>query len=357
MGEVNLANRPGRLLNVEELSEFEKETESRLIVLAGSITSRRCEFGDVAIRLDPFRDPTILRHPPDCSEFTNSPFRERIATKCVIRLIRTLREGDEPVLQPFVDIHCHLAPGIDDGAKSWDETLEMAQMASRDGIGTIVCTPHQMGNFSHNQGDEIRALVRQVQSTLDSAGISLTVLPGADVRIESDMIAKLKSGEVLTLADGGLYVLLELPHELYFPLEDVLDQLHQNGMLGILSHPERNQGILKRPDVIRPLVERGCYMQVTAGSLLGTFGPRCRDFAEWMLRDGLTHFLSTDAHSPKSRRPLMERAHARAGEILSVEAADLLCRQNPRTVVDGKRDIASVHIKKRRSWFPWKRAA
>ena len=262
--------------------------------------------------------------------------------------------------QPFVDIHCHLAPGIDDGSKSWEESLEMAQMAEKDGIGTIVCTPHQLGNYGHNTGQEIRSLVKQLQSTLNSAGINLKVLPGADVRIEPEMIAKIKTGEVLTLGDGGVFVLLELPHELYFPLEDVLDQLEQHHMVGILSHPERNQGILKRPDVIAPLVERGCYMQVTAGSLLGTFGQRCRDFSEWMLKEGHTHFLSTDAHSPKSRRPLMKCAHERAAELLGAEAADLLCCSNPARVVDGNRDIAMVRVPKRRtfaSWFPWRKAA
>jgi protein-tyrosine phosphatase len=264
------------------------------------------------------------------------------------------------VSQPFVDIHCHLAPGIDDGSKSWEESLEMAQMAEHDGIGTIVCTPHQLGNYSHNTGREIRALVAQLQTTLKSSGLDLQVLPGADVRIEPEMIAKLNSGEVLTLADGGVFVLLELPHELYFPLEDVIDQLHQNKMIGILSHPERNQGILKRPEVIAPLVERGCYMQVTAGSLLGTFGPRCRDFSEWMLKEGLTHFLSTDAHSPKSRRPLMKRSHERAAELLGLDAADVLCRANPQRVILGKRDIETVHLRKKRTfvdWLPWRKAA
>lgn len=259
---------------------------------------------------------------------------------------------------PFVDIHCHLAPGIDDGSKSWDESLEMARMAVNDGIGTIVCTPHQLGNFSHNRGTDIRALVAQLQTTLEQAGVPLQVLPGADVRIEPEMIAKIQADEVLTLGDGRLFVLLELPHELYFPLEEVVDQLHRNEMVGILSHPERNQGILKRPEVIAPLVERGCYMQVTAGSLLGTFGPRCRDFSEWMLREGLTHFLSTDAHSPKSRRPLMARAHERAAELLGMESADILCRTNPRRVVDGDRQIETVQPRRRsRSWFPWKKAA
>jgi protein-tyrosine phosphatase len=259
---------------------------------------------------------------------------------------------------PFFDIHCHLAPGIDDGSKSWDESLSMAQIAERDGIGTIICTPHQLGTYRHNSGTEIRDLVAELQTALQSAGLELKVLPGADVRIEPDMMSLIRTGEVLTLADGGIFVLLELPHELFFPLDEVLDRLSEQGLIGILSHPERNQGILKRPEVISPLVERGCFMQVTAGSLLGTFGPRCRDFSTWMLEKGLTHFLSTDAHGPKSRRPLMQRAHERAAEILDHDAADLLCCHNPQKVTLGKRDIGIViPITRSARWLPWRRAA
>ncbi|HIF31266.1 MAG: CpsB/CapC family capsule biosynthesis tyrosine phosphatase [Pirellulaceae bacterium] len=261
-------------------------------------------------------------------------------------------------MPPFFDIHCHLAPGIDDGSKSWDDSLAMARMAERDGIGTVVCTPHQLGTYRHNRGTEIRALVAELQTTLQSAGLGLKVLPGADVRIEPDMISLIKSGEVLTLADGGIFVLLELPHELFFSLDEVIDRLSEQGMIGVLSHPERNQGILKRPEVIAPLVERGCYMQITCGSLLGTFGPRCRDFSKWMLEQGLASFLSTDAHGPKSRRPLMKRAHECAAEILDHDAADLLCCHNPQKVVQGKRDIDIVMPRRRSgSWLPWRRAA
>src|SRR5262245_44530196 len=110
--------------------------------------------------------------------------------------------------RPFVDIHCHLAPSIDDGAKSWDDTLAMARIAVSEGIGTIVCTPHQCGNFRHNSGEMIRKLIAEVQTRLNDNGISLQVLPGADVRIEPGLVAMLRGGEVLTLADRRRHVLL-----------------------------------------------------------------------------------------------------------------------------------------------------
>jgi protein-tyrosine phosphatase len=149
------------------------------------------------------------------------------------------------------------------------------------------------------------------------------------------MVEKLRSGEVLTLADRRKHVLLELPHELYFPLDDLLADLHRAGITGILSHPERNQGLLKQPRLIEPLVDQGCLMQITCGSLTGTFGPSSQKMAEWMLNQGFAHFLATDAHSPNARRPLMRLAFQRAASIVGEDMALDLCCRNPAAVVDG----------------------
>lgn len=263
-------------------------------------------------------------------------------------------------LEPFVDIHCHLVPDIDDGAKTWEESLAMARMAVADGIDTIVVTPHQLGAYGHNTGDVIRARTRQLQQFLYDQGVALRVLPGGDVRIETEMIAKLRTGEVMTLADRRKHVLLELPHELYFPLEPVLDDLASLGMVGILSHPERNQGILKQREVLAPLVDRGCLMQITAGSLMGTFGPHCQQLAEWMLEQGLTHFVATDAHSPKSRRPLMHRAFERVAELVDWESALDFCCRNPADVAAGHDVPGGRQAVKKKSrwggWMGWRRA-
>ena len=245
-----------------------------------------------------------------------------------------------PPFEPLVDIHCHLLPRMDDGATSWEQSLAMARMAVADGIGTIVVTPHQLGAFAHNAGELIRTRTQELQQYLDSHRVPLQVLPGADVRIEPGLAELLHGGQVLTLGDHRKHVLLELPHELYFPLEEVLSSLHRFRMVGILSHPERNQGLLKQPQLIRPLVAAGCLMQVTCGSLMGTFGPAPRQLAEWLLREGLVHFLATDAHSDTARRPLMRRAFDRAGEIAGQDVAVDLCCRNPTAVAEG-REVAA----------------
>jgi protein-tyrosine phosphatase len=259
----------------------------------------------------------------------------------------------------FTDIHCHLLPSIDDGAKNWDDSLAMARLASDDGIVTVIATPHQLGNFESNHGDDIWRRVIELQQRLDAAEIPLKVLPGADVRIESGMFDKLLNGDVLTLGDHRQHVLLELPHELYLPFEPILRELKSHGIVGILSHPERNEGILRRPEIVASLVDGGCLMQITAGSICGAFGPECQHLSEWLLAEGLVHFVATDGHGPRSRRPLIRKAFERVAELTSEALAIELCSENPAAVAAGKavRLGRRAATRRKRKWFTSKSVA
>jgi protein-tyrosine phosphatase len=260
---------------------------------------------------------------------------------------------------PFVDIHCHLLPGIDDGAQSWDESLAMAKLAEEDGTQVIITTPHQLGNYCANTADEIRRRTVELQRFLTRQGHRLLVLPGADVRVEDDLISRVQRGEIMTLADRGCHILLELPHELYFDLVPVVRQLERLDIQSILSHPERNTGLLGKPGIVSELVNRGCLMQVTAGSLTGAFGPASAKMAEWMLTQGLTHFLASDGHGVKSRRPKLGSAYQRAATLIGEDLAREICCANPadvslgRLVPPGPRKVRGVAS---RSWFSRLRA-
>jgi len=255
--------------------------------------------------------------------------------------------------EPFVDIHCHLLPGLDDGAATLDDALAMARMAADDGIRTIVATPHQLGNHSHNMGATIRAAATQFQQQLAQSKVPLQVLPGADVRIEPDLVRKIRLGEVVTLADRRRHVLLELPHDVFVPLDRLLAELKAAHLVGILSHPERNRGILNRPDVLHPLLECGCLLQITAGSLLGAFGSQVMHFAESMIEQGLVHFVSTDAHGIHGRPPLLNEAFHRITELANQATAIALCSRNPAAVAKGETIPLKCPPPKKPFWASW----
>ena len=241
-----------------------------------------------------------------------------------------------PETHKLIDIHCHIIPDIDDGARDWNESLAMARLAVEDGIGTIIATPHQLGAHSKNTSKMIRTRVDQARQIFSQQHLPLEILPGGDIRIEPDLVGKICNGEALPLTGESRYVLLELPHEIFLPIDQILMSLKRLGLTGILSHPERNQGILGNPDIVDQLVSSGCLMQLTAGSLLGRFGQAVQGLSENLITEGLVHFLATDSHGSKSRRPLLRRAFDRVTELTSIEIATTLCRSNPAAIVADK---------------------
>lgn len=263
-------------------------------------------------------------------------------------------------LSPFCDIHCHLLPGLDDGARDERQALAMAELAVADGIGTIVATPHQLGAFPRLDGRTIREAAAALQQLLDQRGIPLRILPGGELHVEPELIARLREGHLLSLADQGRHVLLELPAEVCLPLGRVLGQLDKLGCTGILAHPERNQALLAQPRILEEWLAAGCLVQVTAGSLLGTFGPHVQAFAERLVQRGQVHFVASDAHGPNRRRPLLRRAFERIVHLADESTAVDLCCRNPANVVAGRPvEPRQAPAKARRTvgWLSWRKAS
>lgn len=235
----------------------------------------------------------------------------------------------------FTDIHCHICPNIDDGSESTSQSVSMADAALRDGTKSLIATPHQLGANSQVTVTAIRDSVMHLQRILLKEKIDVTILPGADIRIDPELPKLLKQGKVLTLADQGKHVLVELPHETYFPLDSLLKALRKQGLVGILSHPERNRGIIKNPDVMWDVVEAGGLLQITAASLTGAFGSSCQEIAELAVDEGLIHFIASDAHDTKHRPFGMRDAYDTICDMAGEELADLVCCENPARVFEG----------------------
>ena len=211
----------------------------------------------------------------------------------------------------------------------------MARTALQDGTTSLIATPHQLGTNSGVTVDAIKEGVALLKKKIDSEKLDITVLPGADLRIDPELPRLLRQGKVLTLADRGKHVLLELPHETYFSLEPLLKALRKQGLVGILSHPERNRGIMRDPDVMWDVIEAGGLLQITAASLTGAFGSSCQEIAELAVDEGLIHFIASDAHDTKHRPFGMRKAYDTICDMAGEKLADLVCCENPARVFEG----------------------
>lgn len=228
-----------------------------------------------------------------------------------------------------------MVPGIDDGSANLAESITMARMALEDGTTSLIATPHQLGKNRHVSAEVIRNGVESLQTAIDADEIPVVVRPGADIRIDPELPKLLKQGKVLTLAERGKHVLLELPHDTYYPIDQLLKSLRRQGLVGILSHPERNRGIIRNPNVMWDVIEAGGLLQITAASLTGAFGSSCQEIAELAVDEGLIHFIASDAHDTKHRPFGMRDAYDTICDMASEKLADLVCCENPARVFEG----------------------
>jgi len=236
----------------------------------------------------------------------------------------------------LIDLHCHLLPGIDDGARDHAEALEMARIASAEGITTIACTPHILPGVYENAGPTIRAAADALQCALQQASIPITLVVGADVHIAPNVLAQLRSGQALSLNDTR-YVLIEPPHHVLPPrIEDTFFNLATGGYTPILTHPERMTWIEAHYHIVQRLANAGVLMQLTAAALIGQFGRRARYWSERMLDEGLFHIMATDAHDTVRRPPLLKAAFDVACRRVGEVEANQLVLHRPQTILENR---------------------
>lgn len=231
------------------------------------------------------------------------------------------------------DLHCHLLPGIDDGAVDLEMALEMARIAAADGIRTVACTPHIYPGMYDNGAPGIRAAIAALQRELDGQGIALRLVEGADVHLVPDVLAGVRAGRIPTLA-GSRYLLLEPPHHVAPPrFEDSVFDLMAAGLVPVITHPERLAWVESEFDVFERLARRGAWMQVTPGALTGRFGRRVKYWGERFVGEGLCMVLATDAHHPQRRPPLLAEAREAAAALVGGEEAGRMVDTRPAGVV------------------------
>lgn len=233
----------------------------------------------------------------------------------------------------MIDIHSHPLPGVDDGAKSFEIALEMCRMSAADGVTHLVATPHSNYTYTFDPGLN-RHLVDELQ---EKVGEKPKLLLGCDFHLSYDNIQNCAQNSKDFTINQTSYLLVELPDQ-FIPdqISRVYYDIQVAGLKPIITHPERNALLQRKPELLNNWFSMGCLVQVTAQSYTGGFGSATRKFAERLLDAGLVHFFASDAHDVVRRPPVLSECYKKLAKAKGDEVANLLMRKNPEAVINGQ---------------------
>jgi len=234
----------------------------------------------------------------------------------------------------MIDLHCHILPGIDDGAQTVEDSLDMAKQAVSEGIHTIMATPHHKNGKYINEKNDILCQVSSLNKNFLKENIPLTLLPGQETRIYGELLEDYRNGKIMPL-NHNKYIFVEFPSS-QVPrfTERLLYDIHSEGLTPIIVHPERNSRLMQDPDILYNLVNKGAITQVTASSLTGRFGKKIKKFSFDLINANLTHIIASDAHNISGRSFHMQEA----SDLISSEyGLDMLYmfQENAEAIVNG----------------------
>jgi len=238
----------------------------------------------------------------------------------------------------MIDIHCHILPGIDDGARNMQQALELANYAVADGVTHMVFTPHIQPGMYNNHCQSIQSIFETFRQALRQADINLHTAMAAEVRICPEILPMIADKEIplFRSESGQQTMLLEFPHSHILPgSENMIAWLGKQGINCLIAHPERNKEVMANIDKLLPFLNMGCQLQLTAASVAGDFGEQSRKVAIELLERGWVSVLASDAHSLRRRPPAMAAGRKAAEAVLGSQAADDLVRAGPLAFVGG----------------------
>jgi len=230
----------------------------------------------------------------------------------------------------MVDIHCHILPEVDDGARSWDIAVEMCRLAAADGITHIVATPHANDKYTYDREQHQERAKLLMERTGGVPEISV----GCDFHFSFENVQEALVHPSSYTIGQSKYMLVEFSDYSIPPM--FLENLHLftlKGMRLVITHPERNPLLQRKPEQLLEWAEHGAIIQVTANSLTGFWGKTAQNIARWLLDNDAVHVIATDAHDTKARPPLMSRARQTVADWVDQEVADALVTHNPTAII------------------------
>jgi protein-tyrosine phosphatase len=237
----------------------------------------------------------------------------------------------------MIDIHTHILPGVDDGAKDLPSALAMVEEAVHDGITALVATPHVLHKISPEWEVRCLQVFDQLKNEVAQRGWPIELFLGSEIYLQNNLL-EYSSSPLFTIGRSQKYVLVELPGiEVHQFTDTMVFNLRIKGYQPILAHPERNASIIGQIDRVADLVERGLLMQMNAGSIVGQFGREVQAFSRNLLKSGLVHFVASDAHDPVTRRPILSEGRAWVYREMGEPAARALFVEHPRQMLAGEK--------------------
>jgi protein-tyrosine phosphatase len=233
----------------------------------------------------------------------------------------------------MVDIHCHILPGLDDGADTCEESVAMAEMAIEEGITHVVGTPHSSEHFAFDP-----ELVRKRRDQLqEKVGDRLKLATGCDCHFSFENLREIETNRTKFTINQKNYLLVEF-NDFSIPpnTEETLHHLQLLGIAPIITHPERNHLIRKQPERLRRWLHQGCYVQITAMSVTGKFGESAKKMAEDWLEKDMVHFLASDAHNTDKRPLRLREAFQIVADRRGEDVATALFQDNPLAAFEGR---------------------
>jgi len=238
----------------------------------------------------------------------------------------------------MIDLHCHILPGLDDGAQNLEEAVEMAGIAERDGIEKIVATPHFFrNNFVHEDSGIIEERCRELSRALEAKNIKVEILGGAEVHISHNLIDEIRKNRSYLVLNRSSYMFVEFPSDHVFSgVKELFFELMSEGIMPIIAHPERNSVFARNPSFLYELVQMGALTQANSGSFSGIYGREAEEAVFSFLELNLIHFIGSDGHNARSLAPRLSEAVERAGMVIGEDRARALVKDNPRAVLEDR---------------------
>jgi protein-tyrosine phosphatase len=250
----------------------------------------------------------------------------------------------------LIDIHSHVLYGVDDGARTLEDSVAMVRLAAEHGTTDLVATPHASPNYRFEPGI-VKERLAEIAAASDNV---LRLHAGCDFHLSFDNVQDAIANPGKYTINHQRYLMVEFSDLLiFYNTSEIFSRLLEAGMIPVITHPERNGLLRQRVDQIALWVAAGVSVQVTAQSVLGEFGRRAADFARTLLDRRLVHFLASDAHDCEHRPPRLDLAYTWITEHYGEDLAEKLCVTNPSAALTGEslEPIESSPIPESRKWY------